>query len=167
MSLGVTTCTPRRYRPVRRTAVVYSITALDTLGLGTPRRKLPVRTSVHSRCRVHGCADQRWRTVGRHLYRYVACVITNRLWIFGDGATSNTTATTVTHTYALPAPTACSWSSCGPLGLSTTTKADLILVTSMDTVGDRIPIGGVLSTLSAAAPPTVSPAPPAIRTTMA
>jgi PKD repeat protein len=55
--------------------------------------------------------------------------ITNRYWDFGDGATSNTTATSVAHTYVAGTYTV-SLTVSGPLGTDTNTQTNLIAVSA-------------------------------------
>jgi PKD repeat protein len=55
--------------------------------------------------------------------------ITNRFWDFGDGATTNTTATNVTHTYTATGTSTVQLIVSGPLGVSTNTQINLIRVT--------------------------------------
>ena len=66
-------------------------------------------------------------------------IITNRFWSFGDGFTTNTTATNVLHAYAFPGTNTVQLIVTGPLGSSTNTQAGFIIATSLDTVGDGIP----------------------------
>jgi PKD repeat protein len=54
--------------------------------------------------------------------------ITNRFWNFGDGGTTNTTATSVSHTYAVAGTSTVQLIVSGPGGANTNTKADLISV---------------------------------------
>jgi PKD repeat protein/phosphodiesterase/alkaline phosphatase D-like protein len=63
--------------------------------------------------------------------------ITNRSWDFGDGATTNLTGTSLTHTYNFPGSNTVSLTVSGSAGSSTTNQ--LIIATSVDTVGDGIP----------------------------
>jgi PKD repeat protein len=55
--------------------------------------------------------------------------ITNRVWDFGDGFTTNTTATNVTHTYTSAGTNTVQLIVSGPLGVSTNTQINLISVT--------------------------------------
>ncbi len=55
-------------------------------------------------------------------------LITNRLWNFGDGSTTNTTATTVVHTYTNPGSAIVSLTVSGPQGVSTQTRTNFITV---------------------------------------
>jgi PKD repeat protein len=57
--------------------------------------------------------------------------ITNRNWTFGDGGTTNTTATTVPHTYNAAGTNTVRLIAQGPLGASTNTRAAYILVTNI------------------------------------
>ena len=54
--------------------------------------------------------------------------VTNRFWNFGDGATTNTMANILTHTYAGPGTNTVTLIVSGPVGVSTNTQADLIVV---------------------------------------
>src|SRR5262249_14739684 len=56
--------------------------------------------------------------------------ITNRFWNFGDGATTNTPATTLTHTYNLAATNTVILTVTGPLGSNTLTRAAYIVATN-------------------------------------
>lgn len=68
-----------------------------------------------------------------------AGVITNRLWLFGDGGTMDTATDSVTHTYARPGTHTVQLVACGPLGSSTSTCVGLVVAIPVDTVGDGIP----------------------------
>jgi PKD repeat protein len=57
--------------------------------------------------------------------------ITNRLWIFGDGTTTNTTATSVTHTYLTPGNYTVSLLAAGPMGANSQTRSNYLLVTAV------------------------------------
>ncbi len=57
-------------------------------------------------------------------------VITNRYWNFGDGATTNVTATSLTHTYSFPGTNTVTLIVSGANGSSTNVRANLIVVTS-------------------------------------
>ena len=57
-------------------------------------------------------------------------VITNRFWDFGDGATSNTTATSVTHTYTTGGVYTVQLIASGPDGASTNTQVDCVRATT-------------------------------------
>lgn len=63
--------------------------------------------------------------------------ITNRFWQFGDGATTNTTATTVAHTYTTPGSNIVELVVSGPLGNSSSEW--LVVVDLADTDGDGLP----------------------------
>jgi PKD repeat protein len=54
--------------------------------------------------------------------------ITNRYWDFGDGTTTNTTLTTLDHTYASTGTYTVALTVSGPLGSDTSTQTDLISV---------------------------------------
>ena len=54
--------------------------------------------------------------------------ITNRFWNFGDSVTSNTTATSVLHTYSTAAINTVSLTVTGPLGTSNQTRINYIVV---------------------------------------
>ncbi len=56
--------------------------------------------------------------------------ITNRFWDFGDGATSNTAATSVAHTYASTGTYSVALTVNGPYGTDTNTQANLIAVSA-------------------------------------
>jgi PKD repeat protein len=56
--------------------------------------------------------------------------ITNRSWTFGDGATSNTVVTGVTHTYALAGTNTVALTVTGPVGTNTLTRTNYIVVTN-------------------------------------
>jgi PKD repeat protein len=66
-------------------------------------------------------------------------VLTNRFWSFGDGVTTNTTTTSLLHTYQFPGTNTVRLIVSGASGLSTNTQTNLIVATSVDTVGDGIP----------------------------
>jgi hyaluronate lyase len=66
-------------------------------------------------------------------------VITNRYWNFGDGATMNVTTASLTHTYSFPGTSTVSLIASTTSGSSTNTQANLIVATSVDTVGDGVP----------------------------
>ncbi len=55
--------------------------------------------------------------------------ITNRFWDFGDGATTTTVATVLTHVFEMSGTNTVQLIVAGPLGTSTKTKPDLISVT--------------------------------------
>jgi autotransporter-associated beta strand protein len=54
--------------------------------------------------------------------------ITNQFWDFGDGATTNTTATSLAHTYAAAGTNSVSLTVSGPLGSNILTRSNYILV---------------------------------------
>jgi PKD repeat protein len=56
--------------------------------------------------------------------------ITNRFWNFGDGTTTNTVLTTVSHTYAAPGSNTVSLTVFGPFGTNLISKPKLIVVTN-------------------------------------
>lgn len=56
--------------------------------------------------------------------------ITNRCWSFGDGATSNTGAIVISHTYTTAAPNTVQLTVEGHVGADTSTKKDLIVATN-------------------------------------
>jgi PKD repeat protein len=64
---------------------------------------------------------------------------TNYFWSFGDGATTNTTVTSLLHTYRFPGTNTVRLIVSGASGLSTNTQTNLIVATSVDSVGDGIP----------------------------
>ena len=53
--------------------------------------------------------------------------ITNRFWNFGDGTTTNTTATTMLHTYTVAGTDTVTLVVSGPVGLSTNTQTSYII----------------------------------------
>jgi uncharacterized repeat protein (TIGR01451 family) len=57
--------------------------------------------------------------------------ITNRFWDFGDGSTTNTTATSFTHTYALASTNTVLLTVTGPAGTNTLTQPGYIVVTNL------------------------------------
>ena len=65
--------------------------------------------------------------------------ITNRFWNFGDGTTTNTTATSLSHTYRLPGTNTVRLTASGAGGSSTKPQTNLIVATSVDTLGDGVP----------------------------
>ena len=65
--------------------------------------------------------------------------ITNRYWSFGDGATMNVTTTSLAHTYSFSGTNAVTLVVSGDGGSSTNTQTNLIVATSVDTVGDGVP----------------------------
>src|SRR5207245_4564030 len=52
--------------------------------------------------------------------------VTNRFWDFGDGSTTNTTATNVSHTYSLAGTNTVRLTVTGPFGISTSTRTNYI-----------------------------------------
>src|SRR5262249_14730162 len=56
--------------------------------------------------------------------------ITNRFWDFGDGATTNTTATTFTHVYSSASANTVSLTVTGPVGTNTLSTIGYITVTN-------------------------------------
>jgi len=54
--------------------------------------------------------------------------ITNRFWTFGDGATTNTTSSTVSHTYMSPGTNTVTLLVSGPFGTSTQTRTNYITI---------------------------------------
>lgn len=54
--------------------------------------------------------------------------VTNRFWSFGDGATTNTLANILTHTYAGPGTNTVTLIVSGPVGVSTNAQANLVVV---------------------------------------
>jgi PKD repeat protein len=65
--------------------------------------------------------------------------ITNRYWNFGDSVTTNITTTSLIHTYSFPGTSTVSLIVSGASGSSTNTQTNLIVATSVDTVGDGAP----------------------------
>jgi PKD repeat protein len=64
--------------------------------------------------------------------------ITNRFWIFGDGATTNTIATSVSHTYTSAGTLTVQLIVSGPAGAATNTQTGLITVTAAVLPGSLI-----------------------------
>ncbi len=56
--------------------------------------------------------------------------ITSRFWSFGDGTTTNTISTNVTHTYTVPGTKTVQLIVSGPAGASTNTQTDVVSVAS-------------------------------------
>ena len=90
--------------------------------------------------------------------------ITNRFWSFGDGASTNTSAAQVMHTYRFPGTNTVRLIVSGPYGFSTNTQDDLIIAVSLSTLGDGIPdwwraqhFGGSGTTTNAASCATCDP----------
>jgi PKD repeat protein len=73
--------------------------------------------------------------------------VTNRLWNFGDGATTNTIATTVAHTYATGSTNSVTLTVLGPTGSSSLTRTNYILatkgltITGVNLLGANVLIG--------------------------
>ena len=61
--------------------------------------------------------------------------ITNRYWAFGDGATTNTTATNVLHTYTVAGSNTVQLIASGPVGSSTNTKPAYIIALTPPQLG--------------------------------
>ena len=57
--------------------------------------------------------------------------ITNRFWTFGDGATTNTSATQLMHRYSGPSTNTVSLIASGPVGTNTMIRAGFIVVTNL------------------------------------
>src|SRR5439155_23645595 len=53
--------------------------------------------------------------------------ITNRSWDFGDSSTTNTTATTLSHTYTTAGTNTVSLTVSGPLGTNTTSLSNFVV----------------------------------------
>ena len=90
--------------------------------------------------------------------------ITNCLWDFGDGATLNTTAASLVHTYSVPGAYTVSLTVSGASGSNTKTQTGLIVAASVDSVGDGIPdwwraicFGGDGKTTTSASSATADP----------
>jgi len=66
--------------------------------------------------------------------------ITNRFWSFGDGATTNTMATSLGHTYSSAGTNPVSLMVFGPLGSSMTNRIGYIVVTTPDTTPPQLTI---------------------------
>jgi len=54
--------------------------------------------------------------------------VTNRYWDFGDGATTNTSATSLAHTYSAAGTNTVSLTVSGPVGVNIQTRADYVVV---------------------------------------
>ena len=65
--------------------------------------------------------------------------ITNRFWSYGDGATFTATGTNVAHTYSFPGTNTVTLIVSDTSGSNTNIQTNLIVATSVDTVGDGIP----------------------------
>src|SRR5439155_21381482 len=59
--------------------------------------------------------------------------ITNRSWDFGDGTTTNTAATNLTHTYSGPGTNTVRLTVSGPVGISTVVSNGYVAVTNLPT----------------------------------
>src|ERR1051326_5354095 len=57
--------------------------------------------------------------------------LTNRSWVFGDGTSTNTTATTFSHTYAVASTNTVSLTVSGPLGTNLLTRSSYIVATNL------------------------------------
>src|SRR5262249_54002704 len=57
--------------------------------------------------------------------------ISSIFWDFGDGSTTNTIASTLTHTYAGPGTNTVSLTASGPVGTNTVSQAAYIVVTNL------------------------------------
>jgi len=66
--------------------------------------------------------------------------VTNRFWNFGDGATTNTTATSLLHTYHAEGTNTVTLIVRGPLGASTNTHPNYVVVTAPDTTPPTLTI---------------------------
>ena len=66
--------------------------------------------------------------------------VTNRFWNFDDGATTNTTATRVLHTYHAAGTNTVTLIVSGPLGVSTNTQTNYVVVTVPDTTPPTLTI---------------------------
>ena len=66
--------------------------------------------------------------------------VTNRFWNFGDGETTNTTATSVLHTYHAAGTNTVTLIVSGPLGVSTNTQPNYVVVTVPDTTPPTLTI---------------------------
>ena len=73
--------------------------------------------------------------------------ITNRFWNFGDGATTNTSLPTVSHTYTSLGSNTVGLTVTGPSGASTTIRTNLIIVTRQVLI-NGIQLSGVNVTIS-------------------
>jgi len=61
-------------------------------------------------------------------------VITNRSWNWGDGSTTNTSATALQHTYATAGTNTVALTVSGPAGINTLTQSSYIVVTNLGPV---------------------------------
>jgi len=66
--------------------------------------------------------------------------ITNRFWNFGDGATTNTTLTSLQYTYHAAGTNTVTLIVSGPLGASTNTQPNYVVVTAPDTTPPTLAI---------------------------
>ncbi|MEI7939736.1 MAG: C10 family peptidase, partial [Verrucomicrobiota bacterium] len=90
--------------------------------------------------------------------------ITNRNWDFGDGSlTTNTTATTISHTYTLAGTNIVTLVVSGPVGSSTNSKPGYVVVTNLPPVitsqpqSQTVAVGGTATfTVSATGTPPLS-----------
>src|SRR5262249_50627172 len=57
--------------------------------------------------------------------------ITNRFWDFGDGSSTNTTATSFTHAYVLASTNTVLLTVAGPVGTNTLTRPGYVTVTNL------------------------------------
>jgi len=73
--------------------------------------------------------------------------ITNHFWDFGDGSTTNTTTTTLSHTYTDPNLYSVSLTISGPLGVNTSTRTNYIVVTVQPLITD-VKVSGANVTVS-------------------
>jgi PKD repeat protein len=90
-----------------------------------------------------------------------AGTITNRLWAFGDGVTSNTAATNLTHRYSAPGTNTVSLTVTGPVGTNNATRPNYIIVTNIGPITVTISVSSAQiqltwpsGTLQSAALPT-------------
>ena len=60
--------------------------------------------------------------------------ITSRFWIFGDGKSTNTTATSISHTYGTTGSNTVTLIVSGPAGISTNTQPAAVIVNNLPTV---------------------------------
>ncbi|HEV2392215.1 MAG TPA: choice-of-anchor D domain-containing protein [Verrucomicrobiae bacterium] len=68
--------------------------------------------------------------------------ITNRFWNFGDGVTTNTTGTNLTHGYGATGTNTVTLTVSGPVGTNTLTEAGYIVVTNAGPVTITISVSG-------------------------
>ena len=80
-------------------------------------------------------------------------MITNRFWNFGDGTTTNTTATSLSHTYGAAGTSTVSLTVSGPLGTSGQTRTNYIVIQAADTSAPTVvltaPTTGIVSNIIA------------------